>query len=173
MSVIEIGDTFRYLDADVRLIAVGPSRYGTREGEACIEALTKVDADELGWMPCTDGTYQGITDLREFLSIAEPITLERPTPPPADAPQDHGPLAAILSDRTLAKVLSRPAHVPRGSEPLINPNPTLPWSRIVAAALRWDAVHQADASDVTPIELFDADDALHMAVAEYNAGVAS
>lgn len=25
---------------------------------------------------------------------------------------DHGPLAATLSDRTLAKVLSRPAHVP-------------------------------------------------------------
>lgn len=30
------------------------------------------------------------------------------------APQDHGPLAAVLSDRTLAKVLSRPAHVPSG-----------------------------------------------------------
>jgi hypothetical protein len=29
-------------------------------------------------------------------------------------PQDHGPLAAVLSDRTLAKVLSRPAHVPSG-----------------------------------------------------------
>lgn len=26
--------------------------------------------------------------------------------------QDHGPLAAHLSDRTLDKVLSRPAHVP-------------------------------------------------------------
>ena len=26
--------------------------------------------------------------------------------------QDHGPLAAPLSDRTLAKVLSRPAYVP-------------------------------------------------------------
>lgn len=29
-----------------------------------------------------------------------------------EAPQDHGPLAAHLSDRTLDKVLSRPAHVP-------------------------------------------------------------
>jgi hypothetical protein len=29
-----------------------------------------------------------------------------------DSAQDHGPLAATLSERTLAKVLSRPAHVP-------------------------------------------------------------
>lgn len=33
------------------------------------------------------------------------------------APQDHGPLAATLSERTLAKVLSRPAYVPPGTEP--------------------------------------------------------
>lgn len=35
------------------------------------------------------------------------------TPAPSEAPApDHGPLAATLSDTTLAKVLSRPAHVP-------------------------------------------------------------
>lgn len=33
--------------------------------------------------------------------------------------QDHGPLAALLSERTLAKVLSRPAYVPRETPSLV------------------------------------------------------
>lgn len=41
--------------------------------------------------------------------IRETARLVTDSPTPA---QDHGPLAAHLSDRTLAKVLSRPAHVP-------------------------------------------------------------
>jgi hypothetical protein len=37
----------------------------------------------------------------------------QPNPAPLDVPTpDHGPLAGRLSDRPLAKVLSRPAHVP-------------------------------------------------------------
>lgn len=38
---------------------------------------------------------------------------------PTEAPQDHGPLAAVLSDRTLAKVRSRPAYVPRDTPSLV------------------------------------------------------
>lgn len=43
------------------------------------------------------------------------VTPSSPVPPEAPTPSttpDHGPLAATLSDRTKAKVLSRPAHVP-------------------------------------------------------------
>lgn len=77
--------------------------------------------------------------------------------------QDHGPLAAPLSDRTLAKVLSRPAYVP--------PSPTK--DAIVEAALRWHAIRNANAEDVAPLALFDADDALNVAVKAHIAAVVS
>lgn len=76
---------------------------------------------------------------------------------------DHGPLAATLSDRTLDKVLSRPAYDP--------PSPTK--DAIVEAALRWHAIRNANAADVTPLALFDADDALNMAVKAHLAAVTS
>lgn len=79
------------------------------------------------------------------------------------AAQDHGPLAAHLSDRTLDKVLSRPAYVP--------PSPTK--DAIVEAALRWYEIRNAHAADVTPLQLFDADDALNMAVKAHHAAVTS
>lgn len=81
----------------------------------------------------------------------------------AEATQDHGPLAAHLSERTLDKVLSRPAYVP--------PSPTK--DAIVEAALRWHAIRNANAEDVTPLALFDADDALNMAVKAHHAAVTS
>ena len=82
---------------------------------------------------------------------------------PTTAPSDHGPLAAPLSDRTLAKVLSRPAYDP--------PSPTK--DAIVEAAIRWYEIRNAHAADVTPLQLFDADDALNMAVKAHHAAVTS
>lgn len=87
-----------------------------------------------------------------------PAVLAPLTPAP-----DHGPLAATLSDRTLAKVLSRPAHVP--------PSPTK--DAVVEAALRWHAIRNANTEEVTPLALFDADDALNMAVKAHLAAVIS
>lgn len=60
-------------------------------------------------------------------------------PVPADAPQDHGPLAAVLSDRTLAKVLSRPAYVPRETPSLVElDRREAEWERIMSAAIEWE-----------------------------------
>ncbi len=80
----------------------------------------------------------------------------------APAP-DHGPLAASLSDRTLDKVLSRPAHVPVSTT----------GAAITEAALRWHAIRNGNAEDVTPLQLLDADDALHMAVKAHIAAVSA
>lgn len=69
---------------------------------------------------------------------------------PTAAPSDHGPLAAPLSDR---------------------PSPTK--DAIVEAAIRWYEIRNAHAADVTPLQLFDADDALNMAVKAHHAAVTS
>jgi hypothetical protein len=136
MSDIKIGDTFWYLDADVSVVAVGSpdDAFPVRDGEIGIRAMSSDDADTLGWSPCTNGEYEAVTARAQFLAVAEQTTLEQPNEPfdlanfmdavsgapatevltPTEATQDHGPLAAVLSDRTLAKVLSRPAHVPPG-----------------------------------------------------------
>lgn len=57
--------------------------------------------------------------------------------PVAEAPQDHGPLAAHLSDRTLAKVLSRPAHVPRETPSLVELDRREAAERALAALVEW------------------------------------
>lgn len=105
------------------------------------------------------------TDALGGTGILPAENLEMSTrPAPSDPPtQDHGPLAAHLSDRTLAKVLSRPAYVPS--------SPTK--DAIVEAALRWHAIRNANAEDVAPLALFDADDALHTAVKAHIAAVVS
>lgn len=68
-----------------------------------VEYRTVNDADAiaLGWGK-TSGGYEAVSGIDDFMSRAEAV----------DAAPDHGPLAAHLSERTLAKVLSRPAHVP-------------------------------------------------------------
>lgn len=53
------------------------------------------------------------------------------------APADHGPLAAVLSDRTLAKVLSRPAHVPSGAPSLVELDRREAAERALAALVEW------------------------------------
>jgi hypothetical protein len=78
--------------------------------------------------------------------------------------QDHGPLAAPLSDRTLAKVLSRPAHVPS----LV----ALDWRE--AADRLAEAAETADAAYATmPSRMPDALGGLRTAVADYRAAVQS
>jgi hypothetical protein len=82
----------------------------------------------------------------------------------AETPQDHGPLAAPLSDRTLAKVLSRPAHVPS----LV----ALDWRE--AADRLAEAAETADAAYATmPSRMPDALSGLRTAVADYRAAVQS
>lgn len=56
--------------------------------------------------------------------------------PQDDTTPDHGPLAAVLSDRTLAKVLSRPAHVP--SLVALDQDDAL--ARMRDAALEWHEI---------------------------------
>lgn len=58
-------------------------------------------------------------------------------PTPAVAPQDHGPLAATLSERTLAKVLSRPAYVPRETPSLVELDRREAAERALAALVEW------------------------------------
>jgi hypothetical protein len=76
VSAPRIGDAFRYIDANVVVVAVGSDddAFPVRDGEVGIQAVSHADALELGWMPCTNGKYESITDLAGFLSIAEPAT---------------------------------------------------------------------------------------------------
>jgi len=157
MSDVKIGDTFWYLDADVTVVSVGSpdDAFPVRDGEVGHQITASDDADTLGWSPCTNGEYEAVTARAQFLAVAEQTAMEQPGEPfdlanfvdavtgaPAaevlaatDAPQGHGPLAAPLSDRTLAKVLSRPAHVPSGTPSLVELDAK---EAVLAAVLAWD-----------------------------------
>lgn len=154
-AAIKVGETYDFVlgTSSMRVMVEAAD-----EHEVVYRALNDQDAIDRGWMPTSYGTYEASTTPAEFGRDAV-MTADAPT----EAPQDHGPLAAPLSDRTLAKVLSRPAYDP--------PSPTK--DAIVEAALRWHAIRNANAEDVTPLALFDADDALHTAVKVHIAAVIS
>lgn len=114
MSAIKIGDTFRYLDADVVVVAVGGNddAFPVRDGEVGIRAVTHADGVKLGWSPCTNGEFEAITDFAEFLSTAEPTILTAPTNPstgavaaPTPAPVG-APTPEEIRDRVLRDVLN-------------------------------------------------------------------
>jgi hypothetical protein len=61
-----------------------------------------------------------------------------PTRTSPTATQEHGPLAAPLSDRTLAKVLSRPAHVPRETPSIVELDRQEARARVLDAAFIYE-----------------------------------
>lgn len=77
---------------------------------------------------------------------------------PLTPAQDHGPLAATLSDRTLAKVLSRPAHVPPGE---LRERSEVE-ERVLKASLAW---HNVDTDDFDGVR--DTFWAMKDAIADY------
>lgn len=122
MSTVKIGDTFRYLDADVVVVSVGSPEdaFPVRSGEVGIRAASHVDAVTLGWSPCTNGEYEAISTLDGFLADAEPSTPTDPsggavtsTPAPSDVPSlveldrreaGERALAALIEWRTAVDV---------------------------------------------------------------------
>lgn len=123
----QLGDPVKITDYDV----MTGKTIRTHTGK--IRSLQDMSAsDASDWVTCiadVDEPYlMGKSEMLHTVAIVHLVldrtrstcpsnqTIELLEPAPADspgeAPQDHGPLAATLSDRTLAKVLSRPAHVP-------------------------------------------------------------
>lgn len=81
--------------------------------------------------------YAGVT---AWLSASRERMYSRRGPAvlaPLAPAQDHGPLAARLSDRTLAKVLSRPAYVPRETPSLVELDRREAADRALAALVKW------------------------------------
>lgn len=83
-----------------------------------VTCITEVDAPYLMGKSDTEHTvaisHLAVDRTRTTWAASEEIELldEEPEAAPTEAPQDHGPLAATLSERTLDKVLSRPVYVP-------------------------------------------------------------
>lgn len=113
--------------------------------------------------PLTDDLTTGSDDDRfgRTIELLEPAPTTSPVFELADAArriteaeelsttatQDHGPLAAVLSDRTLAKVLSRPAYVPRETPSLVELDRREAAARVLNAAMDW-----AEAWGDTPVD---------------------
>jgi hypothetical protein len=87
---------------------------------------------------------------RVYWFAATDLTLDPEAPP-----QDHGPLAAVLSDRTLAKVLSRPAH---DTPSLVELDQQQALDSLIANAIAWAN---------GPSDHKGLDGALRLAVADY------
>lgn len=144
-----------------------------------VTCITEVDAPYLMGKSDTEHTvaisHLAVDRTRTTWAASEEIELldEEPEAAPTEAPQDHGPLAAHLSDRTLAKVLSRPAYVPRETPSLVELDRreaeaarTKEWERVMSAAIEWE---YADAYPDSPAarDATEALDDLRSAVRAY------
>jgi hypothetical protein len=121
----QVGDRVRITDNNRRIVSPG-AQYVF---EGLVSGIDPASDPESGhdfgpdlWIDTEPFVRDGKTITRTFCPLTDDMTaasdpdLARSIEllEPAPTTQDHGPLAAHLSDRTLAKVLSRPAHVPSG-----------------------------------------------------------
>lgn len=142
----QVGDRYRFTNDVVQITEVIPA-LDFYDGEPAVRYawLTEIDVDPAirEHSPREAGRLTGLARAEVFARTA---TFVEPAPTDPSGGAVTAPTPAPSDDTT---------------------------ATIVSAALRWHAIHNANAEDVPPLQLFDADDALHTAVTAHIAAVIS